>query len=236
MELISKCEPKNVLLVHGEAIKMKFLKMKIEQEYKLSCYDPANGETVEIPTTISVPVDVSECLLKRSLESDRYNCGGDDDYDAKRMKILHGTLVMSAATPCQPPIFKIVPPELAMEEAGIRQHKIKYTTTLRLKNDKKLPCRQISETILRRIESKVKDKQSLKNALVYHDTVVDNELLLDDSPKLVSDARVNVGQCYVQLDQQDTGTDYIDAYVAWFDQDESLGNVLVETLNEMESI
>lgn len=233
MDLIHKCEPRNVLLVHGEAIKMKFLKMKIEQEFKINCFDPANGETVDVPTKISIPVDVSECLLKRSLENSQYNVEVGDELDAKKMKILHGTLVMSAISPTQPPIFKIVSPELAMEEAGIKQHKIKYTTTLRLKNVQNLTCRQISESILKRIEAKIKDS-GLKNAITLHEKNYDNEMLMDDNPRLISDSRVNVGQCYVQLDQQDTGN-YRDAYVAWYDQDESLGNVLVETLSEMES-
>jgi len=33
MQLISWCEPKNILLVHGEAAKMEFLRKKIEQEF-----------------------------------------------------------------------------------------------------------------------------------------------------------------------------------------------------------
>lgn len=124
MELISKCQPKNVLLVHGEAVKMKFLKTKIMQEFKINCYDPANGETVEIPTRINVPVDVSDNLLKQSLETEYLV---DNQSDIKKFKILHGTLVMSATGSDKLPIYKIVPPEVAMEEAGIRQHKIKYT-------------------------------------------------------------------------------------------------------------
>ena len=33
MQLVRQCEPKNVLLVHGEAGKMEFLKNKITQEF-----------------------------------------------------------------------------------------------------------------------------------------------------------------------------------------------------------
>ncbi len=33
MQLVSWCEPKNVMLVHGEAAKMEFLKTKIKQEF-----------------------------------------------------------------------------------------------------------------------------------------------------------------------------------------------------------
>lgn len=241
MELISKCEPKNVLLVHGEAIKMKFLKAKIEEEFKINCYDPANGETVDIPTQISIPVDVSESLLKRSLDNkQKYNLELDsNDCDSKRLKILHGTLVMSATSLTQPPVFKILPPEIAMEEVGIRQHKIKFTKTLRIKNVQNLTCRQISESILNSVKLKIKDKEETSSALVLPQIGSDinedydsKELFMDDTPRLISDSRVNVGQCYVQLDQQDTGN-YKDAYVAWYDQDECLGSILVDTLNEL---
>ena len=37
MQLISWCEPKHVLLVHGEAAKMDFLKAKIQQEFGEYC-------------------------------------------------------------------------------------------------------------------------------------------------------------------------------------------------------
>ena len=33
MQLIRQCEPKNVMLVHGEAVKMDFLKGKIQEEF-----------------------------------------------------------------------------------------------------------------------------------------------------------------------------------------------------------
>jgi len=33
MQLIRHCEPKNILLVHGEVAKMEFLRKKIEQEF-----------------------------------------------------------------------------------------------------------------------------------------------------------------------------------------------------------
>jgi Cft2 family RNA processing exonuclease len=36
MQLISWCEPKNVMLVHGEAAKMDFLKNKIQTEFGTS--------------------------------------------------------------------------------------------------------------------------------------------------------------------------------------------------------
>lgn len=44
MQLIRMAEPRNMLLVHGEAAKMEFLKGKIEQEF--SKCDCALGRTV----------------------------------------------------------------------------------------------------------------------------------------------------------------------------------------------
>ncbi|MED6235476.1 hypothetical protein ATANTOWER_027185 [Ataeniobius toweri] len=67
MQLIRMAEPRNMLLVHGEAIKMEFLKGKIEQEFSIDCYMPANGETVTVTTNPSVPVDMSLNLLKREM-------------------------------------------------------------------------------------------------------------------------------------------------------------------------
>lgn len=51
MQLIRQCEPRNVMLVHGEGDKMKFLKGKIEEEFHLDCYMPANGTFLVICVT-----------------------------------------------------------------------------------------------------------------------------------------------------------------------------------------
>lgn len=40
MQLIRMAEPRNMLLVHGEAAKMEFLKGKIEQEFSELIFDP----------------------------------------------------------------------------------------------------------------------------------------------------------------------------------------------------
>lgn len=41
MQLVGQAEPESVLLVHGEAKKMEFLKQKIEQEFRRQ---PVGGE------------------------------------------------------------------------------------------------------------------------------------------------------------------------------------------------
>lgn len=65
MQLIQQCEPKNVMLVHGEKGKMQFLKERIKNEFGIPCFDPANGEVLTINLTPSVPVDISRSLLSR---------------------------------------------------------------------------------------------------------------------------------------------------------------------------
>lgn len=54
------------MLVHGEEGKMEFLKSKVQAEFGIDCYMPANGETITIQTDCRIPIDVSLNLLKRS--------------------------------------------------------------------------------------------------------------------------------------------------------------------------
>mmetsp|Transcript_4763 Transcript_4763/g.9038 ORF Transcript_4763/g.9038 Transcript_4763/m.9038 type:complete len:660 (-) Transcript_4763:272-2251(-) len=68
MQMIREAAPRNVLLVHGEASKMEFLKAKIIRTLGVPCYNPANMETVAIPTGGSVRVDVSKDLVKQALQ------------------------------------------------------------------------------------------------------------------------------------------------------------------------
>lgn len=62
MQLVGQAEPENVLLVHGEAKKMEFLKQKIEQEFRRRgdpC-DVAVGSGVCVPVPALV-VDTLPC-------------------------------------------------------------------------------------------------------------------------------------------------------------------------------
>ncbi|GAM27399.1 hypothetical protein SAMD00019534_105740, partial [Acytostelium subglobosum LB1] len=67
MQLIKMSQPKNVLLVHGEKEKMRFLSEKIIRDFNVPCYFPANGVTVHIESPKSIPVDISIKLLKRQI-------------------------------------------------------------------------------------------------------------------------------------------------------------------------
>ncbi|XP_056305724.1 integrator complex subunit 11 [Danio aesculapii] len=120
MQLIRMAEPRNMLLVHGEAKKMEFLKDKIEQEFSISCFMPANGETTTVVTNPSVPVDISLNLLKREMAL------GGPLPDAKRPRTMHGTLIMKDNS------LRLVSPEQALKELGLNEHQLRFTCRVQL--------------------------------------------------------------------------------------------------------
>ncbi|KAK2521701.1 Cpsf3l [Columba guinea] len=137
MQLIRQAEPRNVLLVHGEAKKMEFLKQKIEQEFRtyragnVNCYMPANGETTTIFTNPSIPVDISLGLLKRETATGLLP-------DSKKPKLMHGTLMMKDNS------FRLVSPEQALKELGLTEHQLRFTCRVHIQDPRKE-----HETVLR---------------------------------------------------------------------------------------
>lgn len=121
MQLIQNCEPKNVMLVHGEAEKMKFLRAKIRDEFNLETYMPANGETCVISTPVKIPVDASISLLKA--EARAYNA---QPPDPKRRRLIHGILVMKDN--------RIMLQNLtdALKEIGINRHVMRFTSKVKM--------------------------------------------------------------------------------------------------------
>ncbi|NXP82142.1 INT11 protein, partial [Ramphastos sulfuratus] len=131
MQLIRQAEPRNVLLVHGEAKKMEFLKQKIEQEFHVSCFMPANGETTTIFTNPSIPVDISLGLLKRETALGLLP-------DVKKPQLMHGTLMMKDNS------FRLVSPEQALKELGLAEHQLRFTCRVHIQDPRKE-----HETVLR---------------------------------------------------------------------------------------
>lgn len=144
MQLISWCEPKNVMLVHGEAAKMDFLKSKIQQEFGIDCYKPANGETVTIETKHNIPVDISLKLLKREA-----SFSGLSFPDPKRPRTLHGALVMKGNK------LQLMDPDQALKDLGITEHNVRFTSTLNV--DESRIETKTAEKIYQLIKGKVKD-------------------------------------------------------------------------------
>ncbi|KAL7978657.1 hypothetical protein Chor_010700 [Crotalus horridus] len=124
MQLIRQAEPRNVLLVHGEAKKMEFLKQKIEQEFRVQCHMPANGETVSIFTNPNIPVDISLGLLKRELAI-------GPSPASKKPKLLHGTLIIKDNS------FRLVSSEQALKELGLGEHQLRFTCRIHFQDPRK---------------------------------------------------------------------------------------------------
>ncbi|KAK8933212.1 Cleavage and polyadenylation specificity factor subunit 3-II [Platanthera zijinensis] len=63
MDLIGFLSPKNVVLVHGEKPKMTILKGRIQSELGIPCFDPANNESVSVPSSQTIKVDIAKSFL-----------------------------------------------------------------------------------------------------------------------------------------------------------------------------
>ncbi|NXG59926.1 INT11 protein, partial [Hemiprocne comata] len=204
MQLIRQAEPRNVLLVHGEAKKMEFLKQKIEQEFHVSCYMPANGETTTILTNPSIPVDISLGLLKRETAIGPLP-------DAKKPKLMHGTLMMKDNS------FRLVSPEQALKELGLVEHQLRFTCRVHIQDPRKE-----HETVLR-VYNHLKG-QSLIFSLP--------RVLKDYSVQHLPDGSITVESILIQATahSEDQGTKVL--LVSWTYQDEELGSYLTSLLKK----
>lgn len=193
MQLISWCEPKSVMLVHGEAAKMDFLKAKIQQEFGIECYKPANGETVTIETQHNIPVDISLSLLKREA-----SFAGLEAPDPKKQRVLHGCLVMKGNR------LQLIDPEEALMELGIKEHNLRFTSTLYV-NEEGVP-EKLSEKIFELVKEKIPDH----------------------STQMSSDGSISVSDVMITVSGEDEDTKSV--LVTWSHQDEDLGSHLMDLL------
>ena len=67
MDLVKFLSPKHVILVHGEKPKIATLKGRIQSELGIQCFDPANNETVSIPSTHYVKAEASGAFVRSCL-------------------------------------------------------------------------------------------------------------------------------------------------------------------------
>jgi len=126
MQLIRQCEPANVMLVHGEASKMEFLKQKIQQEFSIDCFMPANGETASIPVETKVSIQVSKSLLSKRRMADF------DEYQSKRKSLvkrnteaeISGIMVMKQGS------LQLLETEKVVKEFGLKEHQLRFTSTV----------------------------------------------------------------------------------------------------------
>lgn len=134
MQLIQQCEPKNVMLVHGEKGKMQFLKERIKTEFGIPCFDPANGEVLTINLTPSIPVDISRSLLDKMSYFEGHDASQGAP-DPKRVK-LHGVSEIDALLVMQPsssntstataPTVTLLHPKEAESKIKLPEHELRF--------------------------------------------------------------------------------------------------------------
>uniref|UniRef100_A0AC35G2A8 Integrator complex subunit 11 n=1 Tax=Panagrolaimus sp. PS1159 TaxID=55785 RepID=A0AC35G2A8_9BILA len=142
IQLIRHVEPRNVMFVHGENIKMEFLKSRVEKDLGLPVYKPANGEKISIPTpsysTLTIPQKLYTKALMLDPNPHKRNCPlefalvkGDDgtltvtDVDSQIEETLHSVTfsenvkVDSIDWPGFTKKLKILDPTLEVKEDGL---------------------------------------------------------------------------------------------------------------------
>jgi len=174
MQLITWCEPRSVMLVHGEAEKMKFLKTKIKEEHGLECYMPANGETAVIPIKPSIPAKVAVSVLKQ--EAQVYSRQPPDN---KRTRLLHGVLVMKADGS-----LTLLDPEAVNTEYNLGLHTVRFTSTVSVQSRLSL------QSIIDRIVDAV--KPVLENTDYTLQKTGDNEITIQSVILQVEEGEDNV--------------------------------------------
>lgn len=88
MQLIRMCEPKNVVLVHGERGKMDFLRSNIMKDFGIPCHMPANGCSIKMETSKALEAKISTDLLKSLLSSSNNNNNIPQTQDASAIQSL----------------------------------------------------------------------------------------------------------------------------------------------------
>ncbi|XP_017302556.1 integrator complex subunit 11 [Diaphorina citri] len=177
MQLIQYCEPKNVLLVHGEASKMVFLKEKIKQEFNLDCFMPANGESCFVQTDMKISIDVSVNLLKE--EAVKYN---SEPPNPLKERQIHGVLVIKDSS------ISLMDVDEACKEVGISRHIVRFTSNVQISDSS--PINKTLELIYDQLLSYLQDKsQEYKIQLTESSLSIDSVLLsverIDDKNKRV---------------------------------------------------
>ncbi|PHZ13322.1 Metallo-hydrolase/oxidoreductase [Rhizopus microsporus ATCC 52813] len=138
MQLIRQCEPRNVVLVHGERNKMSFLSSKIMNEFGVACYMPANGCSIRIETTKALQAKISTGLLKKylSVSSDNNNTSIAGDTPTEREAAvstfrpkpsipIHGVLLMNMDTKQNSTSIEIIQPDQLYEDPSQKKAKRK---------------------------------------------------------------------------------------------------------------
>ncbi|XP_008789275.2 cleavage and polyadenylation specificity factor subunit 3-II [Phoenix dactylifera] len=134
MDLVEFLSPKHVILVHGEKPKMATLKGRIQSELGIQCNDPANNETVLIPTTQNVKINATKMFMRSCSHADFHSvknslpCLSDSSFGdseasnlVRNEKVVEGILVMEKTKTA-----KIVCEDEFLQTLHVEEHKVQF--------------------------------------------------------------------------------------------------------------
>lgn len=171
LRLLRQAEPKNVVLVHGEGDKMKFLGAKIEKDLGIPTYFPANGERITIPIELK-PFEVK--LSNKVLESSIKNVDHKknlDNYRKGQLKediIVEGILV-TKENGSDPWIMEA---EETISELKFPIHEIIYKSVRNLPITMDQNYQSIIEILKSKLITSIDNFITSENVLVYGDKQV----------------------------------------------------------------
>ncbi|KAJ3367733.1 hypothetical protein HDU91_001138, partial [Kappamyces sp. JEL0680] len=201
MSLIDMCKAKNVMLVHGEKLKMAQLKERIQSEMGIPTFDPANGETICIYPKSRIPVKVSRthvtALYEQALALLKEN-------ETVAGFPISGCVVVQEDSSQKIPrlSLKLVSPETAQKDLGIHEAVVKKETPQVLKSAfnpmlvlPRLPIESWKESVLKGAFDVLKRHHPRPEQVVWReDRVVLGSLTLH-----ISDAGEYVVSCSSSL-------------------------------------
>ncbi|XP_050130727.1 cleavage and polyadenylation specificity factor subunit 3-II [Malus sylvestris] len=191
MDLVKFLSPKHVILVHGEKPRMAILKGKIQSELGIQCYDPANNETVSVPSTHYAKAVASDTFIqscsnpnfkfsKRSSEDEHgLSLGTRNSTPGLQVsdeRAAEGVLVMEKSKKT-----KVVHQEELMLMLGEKKHQVQFAycclvQTGNLKeakstsgNDDQLCKSERGSRLLRRLSAKLSNEFSEGNIQDFED-------------------------------------------------------------------
>lgn len=69
LSIVSQCQPRSIMLVHGDKSRMKVLKKILQDKYDAAVYMPCNGTITTIPDTRDVSLKIEKKILERHIDS-----------------------------------------------------------------------------------------------------------------------------------------------------------------------
>ncbi|VDO96723.1 unnamed protein product [Soboliphyme baturini] len=184
LQLIKNCQPKHVMFVHGEESKMECIKLKVEKEFNIPVFKPANGETITVYTKTDLLADVSNGLLSYSKSLDMT--------PSKRMCPFRGTFIFTERESS----MTVVSPEEALKRINRKRLILSFTCQV------PLPESVEPTSVLDKVARIVTQRSS---SLSYGIDLDDNTINFNDKVFVKAVPQKNILEVKWQFDDNEIG-------------------------------